>query len=49
MELGEITICLENIEQVEGKLDGLFVVISQSSRDCAKKSLVLQHYLHIFI
>ena len=49
MELGEITICLEDVQKVEGQLNRLFVIVPQCATDSSKESLMLEHDLHVFV
>lgn len=49
VELGKVAVCLKNIEQIQGKINGFLVVISESARYSAKKGFVVQHLLHVFV
>jgi hypothetical protein len=48
VELGEVAISLENIEEIESEFDGVSEVISESSANSAKKSLMVDHDFHVF-
>ena len=47
MELSEVRVGLEYVEQVQGQVYGLLVVVSESTGHRSKQSLMVQHGLHI--
>ena len=49
MELGEVGVGLEYVEQVEGQLEALLVVVAQRAADGAEERLVLEHVLHVLV
>lgn len=49
MELGKVGIRLEDIQQVKSQVNGFFEIVSQCARHCAKQSLVVKHYFHVFM
>lgn len=49
VELCEVAVRLEDIQQVQSKINAFLVVIAQSSRYCAKQCLVIKHVLHILV
>ena len=49
MKLCEITICLEDIQKIQGELNRFLVIVSERTRDSSKKSIVIKHNFHVFI
>jgi len=49
MELSEVGVSLEYVEQVEGELETLLVVVSKSAADGTEECLVLKHVLHVLV